>query len=187
MNTTNFVSIQNEHNACYTWCHACSEHNNTMWSQTVNSKQKTNHWPLKNFTNGTELNQLPPNNRNTLLGMGVCNNCVTPVTSVMGCLSMTLFHWKPFTSLWFMHCEQSWPPSRKWWRCAQRQTIYGSLAMSHVETRGSENEEESKQRCVSYEFIVWIISAFHPPLPSHRLRCLLTIPLTRVDLNIMRP
>ena len=39
------------------------------------------------------------------------------------------------------------------------------LAMPRVETRGSENEEESKQRCVTYEFIVWIISTFHPPLP----------------------
>ena len=62
-----------------------------------------------------------------------------------------------------------------------------TLAMPRVETRGSENEEESKQRCVTYEFIVWIISTFHPPLPSHRLRRVLAIPLTRVDLNIMRP
>ena len=61
------------------------------------------------------------------------------------------------------------------------------LAMPRVETRGSENEEESKQRCVTYEFIVWIISTFHPPLPSHRSRRVLAIPLTRVDLNIMRP
>ena len=61
--------------------------------------------------------------------------------------------------------------------------------MPRVETRGSENEEESKQRCVSYEFIVWIIqlSTHRPPLPSHRSRRVLTIPLTRVDLNIMRP
>ena len=61
------------------------------------------------------------------------------------------------------------------------------LAMPRVETRGSENEEESKQRCVTYEFIVWIISTSHPPLPSHRSRRVLTVPLTRVDLNIMRP
>ena len=48
MNTLKkFVSIQNEHNACYTWCHTCSKRNNTMWSQTAGSKQKTNHWPLK--------------------------------------------------------------------------------------------------------------------------------------------
>ena len=61
------------------------------------------------------------------------------------------------------------------------------LAMPRVETRGSENEGESKQRCVTYEFIVWIISTFHPPLPSHCSRRVLAIPLTRVDLNIMRP
>ena len=44
--------------------------------------------------------------------------------------------------------------------------------MPRVETRGSENVEESKQRCIklTYEFIVWIISTFHPPLQSHRSR-----------------
>ena len=66
-------------------------------------------------------------------------------------------------------------------------TNKSKLAMPHVETQGSENEEESKQRCATYELIVWIISTFHPPLPSHRSRCVLAIPLTRVDLNIMRP
>ena len=59
--------------------------------------------------------------------------------------------------------------------------------MPRVETRGSENEEESKQRCVTYEFIVLIISIFHPPLQNHRSRRVLAILLTRVDLNIMRP
>ena len=59
--------------------------------------------------------------------------------------------------------------------------------MPRVETRGSENEEESKQKWVTYEFIVWIISTFHPPQSSHRSRRVLAIPLTRVDLNIMCP
>ena len=60
------------------------------------------------------------------------------------------------------------PLKTEWYNHSR--SVLSIVAMPRVETRGSENEEESKQRCVTYELIVWIISTFHTPLPSHRSR-----------------